>query len=57
MRPRFKKIDPQKVDAKELCSMYNGLVDELERVLCHIGEDNLEPALRKKIKGGDRDNG
>ena len=51
MRPRFEKVDPERVSKRELAEKCNALVDELERTLCHIGEDNLDVNLRKKIGG------
>ena len=54
MRPKFKRIDSNNTSVRELTEKFNALVDELERVLCRIGEDNLDVNLRNKIKGGDK---
>ena len=53
MRVRLKKVDPQRVNVRELAEKYNKLIEELERVFCHIGEDNLDINLRNKLKGED----
>ncbi len=55
MRPRFKRIDPQRASVQEIADKYNALIEELERTFCHIGEDNLEINLRNKLKGGNND--
>lgn len=53
MRVRFERVDPQRVSVQEIADKYNNLIEVLERMFCHIGEDNLDINLKNKLKGED----